>query len=57
MGEIEIYDTMKKKVVTTFDVHNSRVSSLAWNDNIIASGSRDRTIILSDIRCKERKQL
>jgi len=50
MGEIEVYDTEKKKLVRTFDGHMSRVGSLAWNDNLIASGSRDRMILLSDIR-------
>ncbi len=55
MGEIEVYDTVKKKIVRTFDGHISRVGSLAWNDKLIASGSRDRNILLSDIRCKETK--
>ena len=46
MGEIDIFDTQKKKIVRTFEGHLSRVGSLAWNDNIIASGSRDRAILL-----------
>lgn len=50
MGQIEVFDTCKKKIVRTFDAHISRVGSLAWNDNLIASGSRDRNIVLSDIR-------
>jgi len=57
MGEIDIFDTHRKKIVRTFDGHLSRVGSLAWNDNIIASGSRDRAILLSDIRCKRPSQI
>ena len=57
MGEIDIFDTQKKKIVRTFEGHLSRVGSLAWNDNIIASGSRDRAILLSDIRAKRTSQI
>ncbi len=57
MGEIEVYDTEKKKLVRTFDGHMSRVGSLAWNDNLIASGSRDRMILLSDIRAPGNSQI
>jgi len=53
MGEIDIFDTQKKGIVRTFEGHLSRVGSLAWNDNIVASGSRDRSILLSDIRAKQ----
>lgn len=30
--------------------HSERVSSLAWRSNLIATGSRDKTINLRDIR-------
>ena len=32
--------------------HESRVGSLAWNSSLLASGSRDRTILLQDIRIR-----
>jgi len=30
--------------------HEERVSSLAWKSNLLASGSRDKNIILRDLR-------
>ena len=49
-GEVHVYDAQKMACVRVFDGHNGRVSSLDWNGNIIASGSRDRSILLRDVR-------
>lgn len=44
------------KNVKLFEVggHSERVSSLAWRSNLLATGSRDKTINLRDIRESER---
>ncbi len=34
--------------------HNARVSSLSWHGNLLASGSRDRTINIHDTRMSSR---
>lgn len=34
--------------------HTGRVSSLAWSNNLLASGSRDRNILLRDTRMDSR---
>lgn len=34
--------------------HNARVSSLSWTGNLLASGSRDRTINIHDTRMSSR---
>lgn len=49
-GELQVYDAQKLACVRTFEGHTGRVSSIDWNGNIIASGSRDRTIQLRDVR-------
>lgn len=30
--------------------HESRVGSVSWNGSLLASGSRDRNIIIRDVR-------
>lgn len=49
-GLVEIWDATKIKNVRTMSGHNLRVSSLAWNEHILSSGSRDRTILNRDVR-------
>lgn len=49
-GLVEIWDSTKIKCIRTMSGHNLRVSSLAWNEHILSSGSRDRTILNRDVR-------
>jgi cell division cycle 20-like protein 1 (cofactor of APC complex) len=52
-GQVQIWDINTKKKVRTLTGHMARVSSLAWNNvstSVIASGSKDRTIIVRDLR-------
>lgn len=49
-GLVEIWDATKTKCVRTMTGHNLRVSALAWNEHILSSGSRDRTIYNRDVR-------
>ena len=51
-GQIELYDINKKEKICSFKGHSSRVGVVAWNKNIISSGSKDFSIITRDIRCK-----
>lgn len=53
-GSIHIFDTVKQKIIKEFQGHSARIGSLAWNGNILASGSRDKTIILRDLRTPDR---
>eukprot|EP01135_Chromosphaera_perkinsii_P008195 Nk52_evm17s1178 gene=Nk52_evmTU17s1178 len=52
-GEVQIWDVSKGKRVRTMSGHSSRVGTLAWNAHILASGSRDRSIYLRDVRIPE----
>ncbi|KAJ3326321.1 substrate-specific activator of APC-dependent proteolysis [Boothiomyces sp. JEL0866] len=49
-GLIQLWDIVKMKKVRQFNGHKARVGSLAWNSNILSSGSRDRTIFHRDVR-------
>lgn len=49
-GLVEIWDATKIKCVRTMTGHKFRVSALAWNEHILSSGLRDRTIYNRDVR-------
>eukprot|EP00537_Pseudo-nitzschia_pungens_P000966 CAMPEP_0172361334 /NCGR_PEP_ID=MMETSP1060-20121228/5184_1 /TAXON_ID=37318 /ORGANISM="Pseudo-nitzschia pungens, Strain cf. cingulata" /LENGTH=858 /DNA_ID=CAMNT_0013083563 /DNA_START=509 /DNA_END=3088 /DNA_ORIENTATION=- len=51
-GEVQLWDTIKEKKVRTMSGHSARVGTLAWSGPTLASGSRDRTIFLRDVREK-----
>lgn len=37
-------------MVRRLDGHDSRVGSMAWNSTLLATGSRDKTILQRDLR-------
>ena len=49
-GNVEIWDINKLKLVRTMEGHSARVGSLAWGNSCLISGSRDKTILLRDLR-------
>lgn len=49
-GIVEIYDVTKEKCIRTLSGHLDRVACLSWNNHILSSGSRDRTILHRDVR-------
>lgn len=49
-GTIELWDAAKSCRVGEYGGHSARVSSVAWGDGILASGSRDRSVVMRDIR-------
>ena len=51
-GSIQLWDINKKIKIREIDAHNNRVSCLAWNNNILSSGSKDKYIKNFDIRIK-----
>ncbi|XP_036356084.1 fizzy-related protein homolog [Octopus sinensis] len=50
-GRISIYSMEEARELKSFRPHSSRVGSLSWNKTVLASGSRDKTISLLDMRC------
>lgn len=51
-GKVKIWDAMKCKHVRDLESHEARVGALAWNGTTVASGSRDRKILLQDMRAR-----
>ncbi|XP_014211311.1 fizzy-related protein homolog [Copidosoma floridanum] len=49
-GYIQIWDVAMNKQVNKLQGHNARVGALAWNGEILSSGSRDRLILQRDVR-------
>ena len=50
LGGLQLWDVETKKVLRTMSGHHSRVISLAWNQHLVSSGSRQGTIINFDVR-------
>lgn len=50
-GFTQIWDVSASKKISTLFGHQARVGALAWNADMLASGSRDRMILLRDTRC------
>ena len=44
------WDETTSKRIHTLEGHSARVGALAWNGDLLASGSRDRLILKRDIR-------
>ncbi len=49
-GEVQIWDAATSKLINTLTGHTARVGALAWNHDLLCSGSRDRNVFLRDIR-------
>ena len=52
-GEVQIWDPVKCKKVRSMPGHKQRVGCLSWNHHVLATGSRDRNILLRDVRAPE----
>lgn len=52
-GDVHIWDINKVKQVRTLQGHSSRVGSLAWSETCLVSGSRDKSILLRDVRAAD----
>lgn len=52
-GNVEIWDVNKCKQIRNFEGHQHRVGAIAWSNGSLATGSRDKSILLRDLRSKE----
>ena len=52
-GDVQVWDAAKCKQVRSMGGHQARVGTMAWNSSLLASGSRDRSIYIRDIRASE----
>lgn len=49
-AEVQLWDTERLKQVRNMKGHKARVGSLAWNEYVLSSGSRDSYIFNHDVR-------
>lgn len=49
-NEVQIWDVGAMRQIRSMKGHSGRVGSLAWNNHILSSGSRDSSIIHHDVR-------
>jgi cell division cycle 20-like protein 1, cofactor of APC complex len=49
-GDLQIWDVNKRKCLRTMKGHSGRVCAIAWNQNMLSTGSRDRGILHRDLR-------
>jgi cell division cycle 20-like protein 1 (cofactor of APC complex) len=50
---VQIWDATTQRRLRTMTGHSARVGALAWNEHILTSGSRDRSIYHRDVRQPE----
>ncbi|GAB5357194.1 hypothetical protein AAMO2058_000353200 [Amorphochlora amoebiformis] len=48
--DVQIWDISRKKKIRSMKGHAARVGSLAWNNHVLSSGSRDTMIFNHDVR-------
>ena len=49
-GLVQIWDVIANKRINVLEGHTARVGALAWNGDVLSSGSRDRHILQRDVR-------
>jgi WD40 repeat protein len=49
-GVIEIFDVERNCSVRAFKTHSNRVSAFTFVDNMLVSGSKDKSILVHDLR-------
>eukprot|EP01059_Diplonema_ambulator_P035441 TRINITY_DN8336_c0_g1_i1.p1 TRINITY_DN8336_c0_g1~~TRINITY_DN8336_c0_g1_i1.p1 ORF type:complete len:494 (+),score=95.38 TRINITY_DN8336_c0_g1_i1:99-1580(+) len=52
-GSVLLYDASRGKHLAKLDGHSDRVCTMAWNQHILTTGSKDGTIIHHDVRVKD----
>ena len=51
-GTVQIWDATQAKLVRTMTGHTARVGSLSWAAHTLATGGRDKSICIRDVRAK-----
>lgn len=55
-GTVYLWDVVNEKKIRELHGHTQRVSSLAWHDYVLSTGSKDKTIINYDVRVKNAQE-
>ena len=51
-GDVQIWDVNVCNKIKDLEGHTNRVGACSWNGSLVASGSRDRSILVRDIRAQ-----
>jgi len=49
---VQIWDVERQRLIRSDPAHNNRVSSCAWSNSLIATGSKDKQIYVRDLRVR-----
>ena len=49
-GDVQIWDAIKCRKLRTMQGHRQRVGCINWSHHVMATGSRDRNILMRDVR-------
>lgn len=49
-GDIQVWDAVKCRKLRTMQGHRQRVGCMSWSHHVLATGSRDRSILMRDVR-------
>ena len=49
-GDVQIWDAVKCRKLRTMQGHRQRVGCINWSHHVLATGSRDRNILMRDVR-------
>ena len=52
-GEVQVWDVERHACIRTLRGHSSRVGCVAWTSSSLASGSRDKAVLLRDLRASD----
>lgn len=47
---VQVWDINKQKLLRVLKGHEGRVGTIAWSNNVLSSGSKDKTILQRDLR-------
>ena len=51
-GQVQIWDIQKQSMVRSMTGHAYRVGACAWSNSLVASGSKDKSIKVRDVRAQ-----
>ena len=51
-GQVQIWDIQKQAMVRSMTGHTHRVGACAWSNSLVASGSKDKSIKVRDVRAQ-----
>ena len=52
-GDVQVWDAARCKRVRSMPGHKQRVGCMAWSHHTLATGSRDKSVLLRDVRAPE----